>query len=126
MKTRIRNFINLCKICKCQKYDLRSYKIKYAETPAAQLPLYIFHVDIFISGQDRFLSCVDKFSRYAMLMAYFVDLSVVIIRKLITLKLLIGRNQLIDRGRRIRLISLNDFIRMNKIIIVMNYIVYWD
>lgn len=67
IKSKVKNFINLCRICKKEKYDRKPYKIKFAETPIAKRPREIYHVDIFISMPDLFLSSVDKFSRYGCL-----------------------------------------------------------
>lgn len=67
MKSKINTFVKLCTECKRGKYERRPHKIKFAETPLPKRPLDILHVDIFISGQYKFLSAVDKFSRFGFL-----------------------------------------------------------
>lgn len=64
MKKKIRKFIEMCTTCKISKYDRKPYKLKLSETPIPKKPLDVVHVDIFISGQNSFLSAVDKFSRF--------------------------------------------------------------
>lgn len=67
MKAKIRKFINLCTICKTAKYDRKPYEISIANTPIPKKPLDILHIDLFISGQNYFLSAVDKLSRFGIL-----------------------------------------------------------
>ena len=67
MKTKLRKFIALCSECRASKYDRKPYKITLAETPQPKKPLDIIHVDIFISSPNTFLSAVDKFSRFGIL-----------------------------------------------------------
>lgn len=67
MKVKIKNFIDLCTACKTAKYDRKPYKITLAEVPIPKKPFEIIHVDIFIASPNIFLSAVDKFSRYGIL-----------------------------------------------------------
>lgn len=67
MKKKIQQFISLCESCKKAKYDRKPYKIKYAESPLPRKPFDIVHIDVLISGPNRFLSAVDKLSRYGIL-----------------------------------------------------------
>lgn len=67
IKAKIRKFIALCSDCRSSKYDRKPYKIKLAETPVPKKPLDVIHIDIFISSPNTFLSAVDKFSRFGIL-----------------------------------------------------------
>lgn len=67
MKKKIRRFIDLCTECKSAKYDRKPYKLTFAEVPIARKPFEIIHIDLFISGSNIFLSAVDKFSRFGIL-----------------------------------------------------------
>lgn len=69
MKNKIRKFINLCTSCKEAKYDRKPYKITFAQIPIPKKPFEIIHVDIFISAPNLFLSVVDKFSRFGILIS---------------------------------------------------------
>lgn len=67
MKNKVRNFIELCTTCKTAKYDRKPYKLVLSKPPIPTKPLEVIHIDIFISGPNHFLSAVDKFSRFGML-----------------------------------------------------------
>lgn len=68
MKRKIRQFIIHCEVCNKNKYERSPYKIKHGETPIPKAPLEIIHLDIFISQPDMFMSFVDKFSRFAVIL----------------------------------------------------------
>lgn len=65
MKCKIQQFVRLCNICNKNKYERHPYKIKLGSTPESKKPLEIVHLDIFIKKPNRFLSFIDKFSRFA-------------------------------------------------------------
>lgn len=67
MKSKISKFVNLCTICKAAKYDRKPYNITLADSPVPEKPFDIIHLDIFISSPNIFLSAVDKFSRFGIL-----------------------------------------------------------
>ena len=67
MKRKIRKFIQFCTICKTEKYDRKPYKIMISEVTEPKKPLDVVHIDIFISNSDYFISAVDRFSRYGVL-----------------------------------------------------------
>lgn len=67
MKCKIQHFIKLCDICHQNKYDRHPYKVKYGSTPDVKKPMEIIHADIFIAAPNLFLSIVDKFSRFGIL-----------------------------------------------------------
>lgn len=67
MKSKINTFIKLCTDCKRGKYERKPLKITLAETPIPKKPLDIVHIDLFISGNNYFLSAIDKFSRFGFL-----------------------------------------------------------
>lgn len=68
MKQNIRKFILLCETCNKNKYERKPYKIKHGESPIPKAPLEIIHLDILISQPNMFLSIVDKFSRFAVIL----------------------------------------------------------
>lgn len=69
MKSKLKKFVNLCTECKVGKYDRKPYKIIFAESPIPKKPFEIVHVDIFISSPNIFLSAIDKFSRFGILIS---------------------------------------------------------
>lgn len=95
MKDKIRSFINLCKICLSSKYERHPYKIKFAHSPIPSKPLDIFHIDIFISQPDMFLTAVDKLSRFAMIIPLKSRSIVDVKRSLIKLVTTFGTPKLI-------------------------------
>ena len=69
IKHKITNFIKLCRICNKNKYDRHPFKINLGSTPDPKKPLDIMHIDIFISQPDIYLSAIDKFSRFGILIS---------------------------------------------------------
>lgn len=67
MKAKIKAYVKLCSECKMAKYDRKPPKVVIEPTPIPLRPFDIVHIDIFISGQNLFLSAVDKLSRFGML-----------------------------------------------------------
>lgn len=67
LKAKVRKYINLCKNCNTAKYDRNPYKIILPETPIPKNPLKILHIDIFIATPNLYLSAVDKFSKFGIL-----------------------------------------------------------
>lgn len=67
MKNKIAKFIKLCETCNRFKYERQPYKIKLGETPIPKRPLEIIHLDVFIAQPDMFLSIIDKFSRFGVI-----------------------------------------------------------
>ena len=67
MNTKIRKFINACKICAKYKYDRRPYNIKISPRPITQKPFERVHMDIFGMDKHYFLSLVCSFSKHLQL-----------------------------------------------------------
>lgn len=67
MKYKIQQFIKICEVCNVNKYDRHPYKIRLGCTPNSKKPFEIIHIDVFISESLRFLSVIDKFSRFGIL-----------------------------------------------------------
>lgn len=65
IKEKLRNIIANCRICKENKYQRKPQKVKMTETPIPGYPGEILHVDIIITDKKHFLSCIDKFSKFA-------------------------------------------------------------
>lgn len=56
-----------CDTCKLQKYDRHPCRPKFQPTPIPSYPCEILHVDIFELEKEKFISCLDKFSKFAKL-----------------------------------------------------------
>lgn len=67
MKTKVKKFIDLCTDCKRAKYERKPNKITFAEVPIPKRPFEIIHIDLLISSPTIFLSAIDKFSRFGIL-----------------------------------------------------------
>lgn len=65
IKKKLKYIISNCKICKENKYQRKPQKAVMTETPIPSYPGEILHVDIIITDKQHFLSCVDKFSKFA-------------------------------------------------------------
>lgn len=65
MKKSIQTFINDCEICQQSKYERNPIKIQMNITPTASKPFEIIHLDTFTFEQNKFLTIIDTFSKYA-------------------------------------------------------------
>lgn len=88
MKNKIRSFISLCKQCKLAKYNRKPFKIEIGATPIPTKPFQIVHMDIFIAANNLFLTAIDKFSRFGILIPIksrsVVDIRKALIKMLLT------------------------------------------
>lgn len=67
IKKMLKSTIENCKICRENKYQRRPAKAEVAATPIPDYPGHILHIDILITNKSHFLTCVDKFSKFAMI-----------------------------------------------------------
>jgi hypothetical protein len=67
MKFKIRQFIKVCEVCNVNKYDRHPYKIRLGATPNTKKPFEIIHIDLFLTQPFIFLTAIDKFSRFGVL-----------------------------------------------------------
>lgn len=65
IKKRLKIIIANCKICRENKYQRRPAKVEVAPTPIPDYPGQILHMDILITNKSHFLTCIDKFSKFA-------------------------------------------------------------
>jgi len=54
-----------CRVCTQAKYDRHLKKQELEETPIASYAGEIVHIDIFSTDRKLFLTCIDKFSKFA-------------------------------------------------------------
>lgn len=54
-----------CRICKESKYERHPVKQQLGKTPIPSAPGVRLHIDIFSTDRKYFLTCVDKFSKFA-------------------------------------------------------------
>lgn len=67
IKKRLKFVVSNCKICRENKYQRRPAREMMVPTPIPEYPGHILHVDILITNKCYFLTCVDKFSKFAIL-----------------------------------------------------------
>lgn len=67
MHSKIKTFVNVCKICNMHKYERKPYNIKISPRPITEHPFQRVHMDIFIMDNQNFLSLIDSFSKYLQL-----------------------------------------------------------
>uniref|UniRef100_A0AB38Z2N6 RNA-directed DNA polymerase n=1 Tax=Panta errantivirus TaxID=3078412 RepID=A0AB38Z2N6_9VIRU len=65
---KIKYIIHNCQICNECKYDRSPTNSPIQKTPMPNAPFEIIHVDIMFLEKNYFLTCVDKFSKYAQVM----------------------------------------------------------
>lgn len=65
MREQITKFISDCTICGQAKYDRQPIKQQFNIVPPATKPLEIVHMDLFTTDNEKYLTFVDVFSKYA-------------------------------------------------------------
>lgn len=65
LKESITKYINHCDICNRAKYDRDPVKPKFQIVPPPQKPYQTAHVDVLTIEQDKYLTIIDSFSKYA-------------------------------------------------------------
>lgn len=65
MKEGITKYINECSICGQAKYDRNPIKQRFSIVPPPSKPFQIVHLDLFTAQNEKFLTIVDAFSKYA-------------------------------------------------------------
>lgn len=61
----LKPIITSCKICLENKYQRKPPKPEIGKTPIPDYPGHILHIDLFYTGKQYFLTCIDKFSKFA-------------------------------------------------------------
>lgn len=69
LKKRLKAFVSKCRICKENKYQRRPQQHPLGPTPIPNYPGEILHLDIYNTGKKYFITCIDKFSKYAVVKA---------------------------------------------------------
>lgn len=67
MSRQIREYIRQCETCQFNKYDRHPSKPYIQPTPIPSYPCEILHIDIFEIERQKYLSCIDKFTKFAKL-----------------------------------------------------------
>lgn len=65
MKEHITKYINECSICGQAKYDRNPIKQRFSIVPPPTKPFEIVHLDLFTAHNEKYLTIVDAFSKYA-------------------------------------------------------------
>lgn len=65
MSAQIKYLIQTCQTCNECKYDRKPISPPMQKTPLPTTPFQILHIDILFLEKYYFLTCVDKFSKYA-------------------------------------------------------------
>ena len=64
LKSLIQKYINRCEVCLTNKYDRQKHDTKFEITESPTKPLEIIHLDTFFIQNHKFLTILDKFSKY--------------------------------------------------------------
>jgi len=67
MTSRNRSLASSCRACKMFIYDRHPAKPELQLTPIPNYPCEILHIDLFSIENLKFLSCIDKFSKFSKL-----------------------------------------------------------
>lgn len=65
MKEHVTKYINECNICGQAKYDRNPIKQRYNIVPPPTKPFEVVHLDLFTAQNEKYLTLVDAFSKYA-------------------------------------------------------------
>lgn len=66
IRKRLVEITKTCRICLTSKYNRKPQSHIIEETPIPSRPGQILHIDIYITGKISFLTCLDKFSKFAL------------------------------------------------------------
>lgn len=67
IRKRLKEIVSSCAICKEAKYQRHPPKPKIGKTPVPTYSGEIIHIDIYSTAGSHFLTCVDKFSKFAVI-----------------------------------------------------------
>lgn len=65
MMSQVRKFAALCEICSSNKYDRHPLAPEFQVTPSPKYPCEILHMDIMEIQNKKFITVVDKFSKFS-------------------------------------------------------------
>lgn len=65
IKNSVIRVINNCEICQTSKYERHPNKQTFQITPLPEKPFEVVHIDTFTVNQQKFLTIIDVFSKYA-------------------------------------------------------------
>lgn len=65
MKRKIHEFITNCQLCHELKYDRNPIHYPIQKTPLPNQPFQIAHIDVLFIDKLQYLTCIDKFSKFA-------------------------------------------------------------
>jgi len=68
IKRQLKTIVANCKTCSESKYNRRPKKVNVGQTPIPSNPGEILHIDIFSTDNQHFLSCLDKFTKFAIIL----------------------------------------------------------
>lgn len=71
LKSDVTKFIHNCEICQRAKYNRKPPKQPLILTETPSKPFEIIHIDTFIIGKQKFLTILDKFSKYGQALPHF-------------------------------------------------------
>lgn len=64
MSKLIKDYTKNCEVCKSNKYDRHPPKPEIQATPIPQYPTEILHIDIIEISGEKYITCIDKFSKF--------------------------------------------------------------
>lgn len=65
LSQKMHDFVTNCQLCHENKYDRNPIHFPIQKTPIPIQPFQIAHIDILFIDNLQYLTCVDKFSKYA-------------------------------------------------------------
>lgn len=67
MASLVKKYTKSCEICNTNKYDRHPFHPEFQPTPVPSYPCEILHLDIIEIQNEKFISCIDKFSKFGKL-----------------------------------------------------------
>ncbi|GBP00108.1 Retrovirus-related Pol polyprotein from transposon opus [Eumeta japonica] len=80
MRASIRKYVAGCDVCNKCKYDRKPSQIQRQQTPDPKYPCEILHMDIMEIQGQKFITCIDKFTKFAKFFS-IKDRSLLTVRK---------------------------------------------
>ena len=117
LRNTIQNFINSCEICRQCKYDRNPIRPKFNITPTPSKPFEVLHMDTFQMEQQKFLTLIDPFSKYAQAYPLTTLNSIEIANSLLTFFTHHGipKSIITDNGKEFKNTVIKDLMTLHKI-----------
>lgn len=119
MRNLIQKYINKCETCQTQKYDRLEKPIQLEITETPGKPIEILHIDIFSINNLKYLTILDKFSKFGSALLLRTQDGLEVVKLMKTYLSIHGKPLKIisDHGTEFKSIIFKDFCKLHNIIL---------